>query len=38
MEAENYRPISATPILAKIFKNLLLQQMLEHVEKFEIIN
>ena len=38
LEAENYRPISVTPTLAKIFERLLLQQMLEHVEKYEIIN
>ena len=38
LEADNYRPISVTPTLAKIFKRLLLQQMLEHVEKSEIIN
>ena len=38
LEAGNYRPISVTPTLAKIFERLLLQQMLEHVEKYEIIN
>ena len=38
LEAENYRPISVTPTLAKNFERLLLQQMLEHVEKNEIIN
>ena len=38
LEAENYRPISVTPTLAKIFERVLLQQMLEHVEKYEIIN
>ena len=38
MEAENYRPISVTPTLAKIFERLLFQKMLEHVEKHEIIN
>ena len=36
LEAENYRPISDTPTLAKIFERLLLQQMLEHVEKYVI--
>ena len=38
LEAENYRPISVTPTLAKIFERLLIQQTLEHVEKYEIIN
>ena len=38
LEAENYRPISVTPTLAKIFERLLLQQMLEHVENHETIN
>ena len=38
LETENYRPISVTLTLAKIFEKLLLQQMLEHVEKYEIIN
>ena len=38
LEAEIYRPISVTPTLAKIFERLLLPQMLEHVEKYEIIN
>ena len=38
LEAENYNPISVTPNLAKIFERLLLQQMLEHFEKYEIIN
>ena len=38
LEAENYKPISVTPTLAKIFERLLVQQMLEHVEKYEIIN
>ena len=37
LEAGNYRPISVTPTLAKIFERLLLQQMLEHVEKYKII-
>ena len=37
LEAENYGPISVTPTLAKIFERLLLQQMLEHLEKYEII-
>ena len=34
LEAENYRPISFTPTRAKIFERLLLQQMLEHFEKY----
>ena len=38
MEAENYRPISVIPTLAKNFERLLFQKMLEHVEKHEIIN
>ena len=38
MEAENYRPISVTPTFAKTSEKLLLQQMLEHAEKYEIIN
>ena len=38
LEAENCRPISVTPTLAKIFERLLPQQMLEHVEKYETIN
>ena len=38
LEAENYRSISFKPTLAKIFERLLLQQMLEYVEKYEIIN
>ena len=37
LEAENYRTISVTPTLAKIFERIFLQQMLEHVEKYEII-
>ena len=38
LEAENYRPISVTPTLSKIFERLILQQMMEHVIKNEIIN
>ena len=38
LEAENYRPNLVSPTRAKIFEKLLLQQMLEHVEKYEIIN
>ena len=38
LEAENYRPISVTPTLSKIFERLILQQMIEHVIKNEIIN
>ena len=37
-EAENYLTISVQPTLANIFERLLLQEMLEHVEKYEIIN
>ena len=37
-EAENYITISVQPTLANIFERLLLQEMLEHVEKYEIIN
>ena len=35
---ENYRPISVTPTLAKIFERLLLEQMLEHFDLNKIIN
>ena len=38
LEAKNYRPISVTPTPAKILERLLLQQMLDYVEKYEIIN
>ena len=38
LESVNNRPISVTPTLAKIFGKLLLQRMLEHVEKHKIIN
>ena len=35
---ENYRPISVTPTLAKIFERLLLEQMSEHFDMNKIIN
>ena len=35
---ENYRPISVTPTLAKIFERLLLEQMSEHLYMNKIIN
>ena len=38
LEAENYRPTSVTPTPAKIIEKILLQQKLEHVENYEIIN
>ena len=38
MEAQNYRLISVTPTFAKVFERLLLQQMLELVEKYAINN
>ena len=38
LKAENYRPISVTLTLATIFETFCLQQRLEYVEKYEIIN
>ena len=35
---ENYRPISVTPTLAKIFERLLLEQISEHLDMNKIIN
>ena len=35
---ENYRPISVTPTLAKIFERLLLEQMSEHLYMNKIVN
>ena len=31
LEPENYRPISVTPTLAKIFEQLLLEQLTHHI-------
>ena len=35
LEAENYRPNSVTPILAKNLESFLLKQMLDYVEKLD---
>ena len=37
-KGENYRPISVTPMFAKIFERLLLNQLSEYTEKHKIIN
>ena len=34
----NYRPISVTPTFAKVFERLLLNQLLEYLEKFALLN
>ena len=34
----NYRPISVTPTFAKVFERLLLNQFVEHHEKFALLN
>ena len=34
----NYRPISVTPTLQKVFERLLLNQLLEYLEKFAFLN
>ena len=34
----NYRPISVTPIFAKVVERLLLNQLLEYLEKFALLN
>ena len=34
----NYRPISVTPIFAKVFERLLLNQLVEYLEKFALLN
>ena len=38
LDSTNYRPISVTPSFAKIFERLLLNQMMEFIDKHEIIN
>ena len=38
LDSTNYRPISVTPSLAKIFERLLLTQMMEFIDKQKIIN
>ena len=34
----NYRPIPVTPIFAKVFERLLLNQLIEYLEKFALLN
>ena len=34
----NYRPISVTPTFAKVFERLLLNQLVEYLEKFALLN
>ena len=38
LDSTNYRPISVTPLFAKIFERLLLNQMMEFIDKHKIIN
>ena len=38
LETENYRPISVTPTLAKIFEQLLLEQLTHHLTLNDLIN
>ena len=38
LDSTNYRPISVTPSFAKIFQRLLLNQMMEFIDKHKIIN
>ena len=35
---DNYRPISVTPTIAKVFEGLLLNQLVEYLEKFALLN
>ena len=34
----NYRPISVTPTFAKVFERLLLNQLVDYLEKYALLN